>query len=193
MEVNEILCKDTGSVIKADKIYKVLNEDPNCIEEIVSQCVLCPYSDSGKEINFKCKKCYGTIVQSKKIIDNKKSGRNNMIIENFRNTFESEDDEYIKNMSADEFMEYIDIIANLNSLHWGASVDKLRAYDKPKTWKSDCLECKSKYLKPKCVLAKEYLENKYNTNIEFMSEKQLTSEIPTEFICQNQAQTMYLV
>lgn len=196
MEINEILCKDTGRILRADKIYKIASKHPECIEEIISQCSGCPYAEKGKEINPVCKKCYGTITQSKKIIDNKKSGRNNMIIENFRNTFDYEDDEYIKDMSADKFMEYIDIVANLNSLNWNhghKTEDKLRAYDKPRTWKSDCLECKSKCEKPKCILAKEYLENKYNTSIDFMSEKQLISEIPTEFICQNQAQTMYLV
>jgi len=196
MEINEILCKDTGRTIKADKIYKIASKDTECIEEVISQCSLCPYSEKGREINQTCKNCYGTITQSRKIIDNKKSGRNNMIIENFRNTFEFEDDEYIKDMSADEFMKYVDVVANLGALGWNhghKTDDKLRAYDKPNTWKSDCLECKSKNDKPKCVLAKEYLEDKYNTNIDFMSEKQLISDIPTEFICQNQAQTMYLV
>jgi hypothetical protein len=46
---------------------------------------------------------------------------------------------------------------------------------------------------PECAKAKNYLEEKFGTNIEFMSEKQLLSEIPSEFVCQNQAQTMYFV
>ena len=196
MEINEILCKETGRLIRADKIFKIISDDSECIEEIISQCTLCSYSEKGKEISHKCKKCYGTIAQSKKTIDNRKSGRNNMIIENFRNTFEFEDEEYIKDMSADEFMQHIEIVANLNSLGWNhgqKTDDKLRAYDKPKSWKTDCLECRIKNIKPKCILAKEYLENKYKIAIEFMSEKQLLSEIPTEYMCQNQAQTMYFV
>ena len=123
-------------------------------------------------------------------------------VENYRNKFEvNELGEYLRDMDADMFMQTIDKVANLNTLNWNhdgqKTDDKLRAYDKPKTWKTDCIMCKEKCTKsnsiPECEKAKNYLEEKFGTNIEFMSEKQLLSEIPSEFICQNQAQTMYFV
>jgi hypothetical protein len=202
MEINEILCKETGKIIKANKIFKVKNSEDGCVEEIVSYCNLCPHSEVNKSIEHACKNCYGAISQSKKIFKTKGVGnKSNMQIENYRNKFEVDDlGEYIKNMDADEFMQTIDKIANLNSLNWnhGQKIDdKLRAYDKPKTWKTDCQICKQKCLDnktiPECEKAKKFLENKFGNSIEIMSEKQLLSEIPTEYICQNQAQTMYLL
>ena len=208
MDVNEILCKETGKILKADKIFKVRSLDPECLEEIVSYCALCPYSENKKEAGRACKSCYGTIAQSKKTYktDGKGKGtgqgKDMVLIENYRNKFEvNEIGEYLRNMSADMFMETIDKISNLNSLHWNkdgqCTDDKLRAYDKPNTWKTDCQMCKQKCAKkdiePECIKARNYLEEKFGTNIEFMSEKQLISELPSDLICKNQAQTMYFV
>lgn len=201
MEINEIICKTTGKIVKADKLFKVKNCDENCIEEIVGYCNLCPYSESKKGISSACKKCYGTIAQSKKTFKTKGQGKNMVQIENYRNKFEVDEfGEYVRDMEADDFMQIIDRVANLNTLNWNhgqRTDDKLRAYDKPKTWKTDCEICKQKCAKentiPECEKAKKYLEEKFDNSIEFMSEKQLISEIPSEFICQNQAQTMYFV
>ena len=201
MEINEILCKETGKILKADKIFKVKNNEENYIEEIVSYCTLCPYSESKKGINNTCNNCYGSISQSKKVYKSKGNGKVTMQIENYRNKFEvNEFGEYIRNMDADEFMKTIDKVANLNTLNWNhgqRTDDKLRAYDKPKTWKTDCIICKNKCAKqntlPECEMAKKYLEEKFGISIEFMSEKQLLSEIPNKYICQNQAQTMYFI
>ena len=202
MQSNEILCKETGKILKADKIFKVKNEEENCIEEIVSYCTLCPYSENKKEAGQACKKCYGTIAQSRKTFKIKGNNKKMVQIENYRNKFETDEfEEYLRDMDADMFMKTIDKVANLNTLNWNhdgqKTDDKLRAYDKPKSWKTDCEMCKQKCVKsnsiPECEKAKQYLEEKFGTNIEFMSEKQLLSEIPSEFICQNQAQTMYFV
>lgn len=201
MEINEILCKETGKILKADKIYKTKSNNPKCIEEIVSYCSLCPHSESRKNASEKCKKCYGSISQSRQTYKSKGNGKITMQIENYRNKFEVDEfGEFIRNMSADEFMQIVDKVANLNTLNWNhgqKTDDKLRAYDKPKTWKTDCIECKKKCKLnnsiPECEKAKDYLEEKFGTSVEFMSEKQITSEIPNEFICQNQAQTMYFV
>ena len=124
-----------------------------------------------------------------------------MQVENYRNTFEVDEfGEYVRDMNADDFMNFIEKTANLGSLNWNhgqKTDDKLRAYDKPKTWKTDCIMCKQKCARnnsiPECEKAKNYLEEKFGHAIEFMSEKQILSEIPTEFMCQNQAQTMYYV
>lgn len=202
MEINEIICKETGKSIRVDKIFKVKNNEDNCIEEIVSYCNLCPYSENNKGIGKACKTCYGSISQSKKTFKVKGSNKNMVQVENYRNKFEVDDfGEYLRNMDADTFMKTIDKVANLNTLNWSHSgfgfKDKLKAYDKPKTWKTDCQICKQKCAKsnsiPECEKAKNYLEEKFGNSIEFMSEKQLLSEIPSEFICQNQAQTMYFV
>ena len=198
MDINQILCKSTGRLIKADNIYRVKSNDDNCLEEVVSKCNMCPYSDKGNGVDKTCKNCYGTIVQTRKTIKNNKAGRNNMIIENYRNTFTNDDDceDIVRNMDADEFMNYVDVIANMNSLNWNhgqMTDDKLRGYDRGKTWKTDCECCKSKNEKPACIKAKEYLESKFGTKIEFMSEKQLLAELPDDCICKNQVQTLYFV
>lgn len=202
MDTNQILCKATGKILKADKIFKVKNTENNCVEEIVSFCNLCPYSENNKEAGQDCKTCYGSISQSKKSFKVKESKKNMVQIENYRNKFEkNEIGDYLRKMDADTFMSVIDKVANLNTLNWNHDNqkidDKLRAYDKPKTWKTDCQMCKQKCaaenVVPECEKAKKYLEEKFDNSIEFMSEKQLLSEIPSEFICQNQAQTMYFV
>jgi hypothetical protein len=202
MQSNEILCKETGKILKADKIFKVRNKEENCIEEIVTYCTLCPYSENKKAVGQACKKCYGTIAQSRKTFKIKGNNKNMTQVENYRNKFEvNELGEYLRDMDADMFMQTIDKIANLNTLNWNhdgrKTDDKLRAYDKPKSWKTDCQMCKQKCAKsnsiPECEKAKQYLEEKFGNSIEFMSEKQLLSEIPGEFICKNQAQTMYFV
>lgn len=202
METNQILCKETGKLLKADKIFKVKNTENNCIEEIVSYCTLCPHSENKKEVGQACKACYGSITQSKKTFEIKGSKKNMVQVENYRNKFEVDElGEYIRDMDADSFMGAIDKVANLNTLNWNhdnqKTDDKLRAYDKPKSWKTDCQMCKQKCAKQntktECEKAKDYLEEKFCTNIEFMSEKQLLSEIPNEFRCQSQAQTMYFV
>lgn len=202
MDTNQILCKETGKILKADRIFKVKNTEDNCIEEIVSYCTLCPYSESNKGIARACKNCYGSISQSKKTFKIKGSNKNMVQIENYRNKFEvGELSEYIRDMDADTFMNTIDKVANLNTLNWNhdglKTDDHLRAYDKPKSWKTDCQICRQKCTSqnsiPECEKAKSYLEEKFGNSIEFMSEKQLLSEIPNEYICQNQAQTMYFV
>ena len=202
MDVNEILCKETGKILKADKMFKTRSSDPKCLEEVVSYCALCPYSENKKEAGPTCKKCYGTIAQRKRVYQPKGNSKNVIKIENYRNEFEvNELGEYLRDMSADMFMETIDKIANLNSLNWNKdgqkTDDRLRAYDKPNTWKTDCQMCKQKCtrkdIEPECIKAQHYLEEKFGTGIEFMSEKQLISEIPNELICKNQAQTKYFV
>ena len=201
MEVNEILCKETGKILKADKIFKVRNTEPGCIEEIVNYCTLCPHSENKKGIGQACKTCYGSIAQSKKKFKIEGKGRYTVQVENYRNVFEIDEfDEYIRDMNADDFLNHIDKVANLGSSNWNhgqRTDDKLRGYDKPKSWKTDCDMCKQKCAKsdsiPECEKAKLYLEDKYGTSIEFMSEKQLLSELPTHCICQNQTQTLYFV
>lgn len=201
MEINQILCKETGKILKADYIYKAKNFEDNCIEEIVSYCTLCPYSESRREVNEACKTCYGTIAQSRKTFKIKGNNKNMVQVENSRNKFEKDElGEYIRNMDADTFMKTIDRVANLNSLNWNhdqRTDDKLRAYDKPKSWKTDCKMCKQKCNKsnsiPECEKAKNYLEDKFDNSIEFMSEKQLLEDLPSDCICQGQSQTVYYV
>ena len=202
MEVSQIKCKETGKILKTDKIFKVKNTEDNCIEEIVSYCGLCPYSETGKEVSNACKSCYGSISQSKKTFKTKGLGKNMTQIENYRNKFERDEfGECLRDMDADLFMATIEKVANLNTLNWNhagqKTDDKLRAYDKPKSWKTDCEMCKNRCAKlnisSECEKAKQYLEQKFSKSIESMSEKELLSEIPSEFICQNQAQTMYFV
>lgn len=202
MEITQIKCKETGKILKADKIFKVKNTDEDCIEEIVSYCGLCPYSEIGRGISSACKGCYGSISQSRKTFKLKGLGKNMIQIENYRNKFEVDElGEYIRDMDADLFMTTIEKIANLNTLNWNRSGqktdDKLRAYNKPKSWKTDCEMCKNKCAKlnvlSECEKAKKYLEEKFSKPVESMSEKELLSEIPNEFRCQNQAQTMCFV
>lgn len=202
MELNEIICKETGKKLRADVVKKIVNsEHSDCIEEILSIRYICPYADSSREAKPVCKNCYGTIIQKKRRLKENRSGNHKVEIDTFRNSFNMDEvGEYIDNMDADDILNYIDKVINLNSLNWnhGQRIDdKLRGYDRPNSWKTDCQKCKQlcfkNNVKPKCELAKEYLEEKYSTSVDTMSEKQITSEIPAEFICQSQAQTMYYV
>lgn len=194
MDYQQMTCKVTGKTLKADKIFKIRN-DINCIENIVSVCHNCPYSHSD---NYNCQSCYGTIVQNSIRRLNKDTGRIKMEFVNYRNTFSELNDEYISNMSADEFLSYIDIVANLNNSNWnhGQKVDdKLRAYMFPSTYKTDChnckLRCKNNNEIPACQKAKQYVKEQYGFDIENITTEQIkTIELPQDCICQNQAQRM---
>lgn len=194
MDYQQITCKATGKTLKAEQIYKIRN-DENCIENIVSICNSCPYANSQ---NLSCQNCYGTIVQNSVRQINVDTGRIKMEFTNYRNTFLELNDEYILNMSADEFLQTIDIVANLNHANWnhGQKInDKLRAYMPPNTWKTDCknckLRCKNNNIIPACEKAKQYVEENYNMNIENMTTEQIAKvNLPQNCICQNQVQRM---
>lgn len=197
MDYQQIICKETGKSIKADKIFKVRNNQ-DCIENIVSICHNCPHCDSK---NVKCQNCYGTIVQNSIRQINDETGRIKMDFVNYRNTFIKENENFKQIMDADEFLECIDIVANLNNSNWnhGQRIsDHLRSYDRPKTWKTDCanckVRCKNKGVKPACELAKDYTESQFNNSLENISDTQIANfELPQNCICKEQAPQMYYV
>lgn len=193
MNFQQITCQETGKNMKADKIFKVKNE--NCIENIVSICYNCPFSHSKNE---KCKNCYGTITQNSIRQLNYETGRIKMKIETYRNTFLETDNEYLEIMDADTFLNTREIIANLNNSNWnhGQRIsDPLRGYDRPKTWKTDCInckiKCKNKGIKTACEKAKDFL-NENNINLNSASIKEIEQlKLPQDCICQQQVQQMY--
>lgn len=197
MNYSEITCPHTNKTFKPDKMYKVRG-DKDTFETIVSTCYCCPYSDSK---NAKCKNCYGTITQKTvKTLSKKTQGAILMNYEHYINTFIRQNGDIIQNMKSDEIMDAIEIIANLNSANWnhGKRIeDHLRAYDRPKTWKTDCAECKRRCelngSLPACVKAQQYLEDN-NMNLNIMNEKQISEiNLPCDCICQEQTQQMYFV
>lgn len=195
MDYQQITCKLTGKSMRADRMYKVRNDD--CIENVVSICYSCPYSDSK---NTACLNCYGTIAQNATRQINEDTGRVKVETNNYRNVFLKVNDEFIKMMDADEFIEQIEIIANLNNSNWnhGQRIsDHLRAYIAPKTWKTDCANCKKRCekqgIKTACEKAYQYfLDNGIDV-------KNATSEqiekitLPNDCICKEQAQQMCYV
>ena len=194
MDYQQITCQCTGRIIRADKMYKIRNNE-NCVENIVSICNNCPFVDSN---NPECQNCYGTIVQNSVRQLNEKTGRIKMDSIAYRNNFCKVGSEYIEMMDADEFLDTIDIIANLNNANWnhGQRIsDHLRAYDRPKTWKTDCANCKARYHKEgkltACERAKQFVENQ-GINLSTATEKQIAEIVlPEECICKEQAQRMY--
>lgn len=196
MDYQQIICKATGKTLKADRMYKIRNNE-NCIENIVSICYNCPFANND---NAECKQCYGTIVQNTLRQKSNESGRVRMENVNYRNNFCKVGDEYIQMMDADEFLEEIDIISNLNNSNWnhGQRIsDHLRGYDRPTTWKTDCINCKNRCHKKgeltACERAKEYVES-LGINLDIATEKQIAEiELPTECICKEQTPRMYYV
>ena len=200
MKIAKILCKQTGKVLDADQIFKVKNEDEGCVEEVVSYCSLCPYSETRKEAGPACKNCYGAIAQSRKKIKQRIGGYK-VEIQNYRNTFKQDEfGQFIKSMDADDFMNFIDKLANLKSNGWG----ELKGYkqglgysDKPSTWKTICLDCraqcKSSGEKTICRQAGEYLEDKFGIPVSNMNQEQLLSELPSNLICQKDYQRINFI
>lgn len=192
MNYQQIICQATGKELKADQIYKVRNDE--VLENIVSICHNCPYSNSGMP---ECKNCYGTIVQNSIRQANKKPGRIKMESENYRNTFTQLENEYIEDLKADKFFSGINVISNLNNSNWnhGQKIsDHLRCYSYPKTWKTDCANCKSRChkmgVKTACEKAKEFCETN-NINVSTANSKQLSEiELPISCICREQTQVM---
>lgn len=195
MKIAKILCKQTGKVLNADQIFKVKNEEEGCVEEIVSYCSSCPYSETKKEAGLACRNCYGAIAQSRKKIK-QRIGGHKVKIENYRNTFlQDEFGQFIRSMDADDFMNFIDKLANLKSNGWG----ELKGFkqglgygDKPSTWKTICLSCRTECnkngTKPICKQAGEYLEDKFGVSVASMNKEQLLSELPANLICQKDYQ-----
>ena len=195
MDYQQITCSLTGKNIKADRMYKIRNDD--CIENVVSICYNCPFADSE---NPACINCYGTIAQNAIRQINEDTRRVKMETVEYRNNYCKVGDDYVEMMEADEFLENIDIIANLNNSNWNHGqrvADHLRAYDRPATYKTDCLNCKKRYHKENkstpCERAKEYVES-LGINIDTASSKQLAEiNLPQNCICKEQTQRMYYV
>lgn len=195
MDYQQITCKYANKNIKADKIYKVRNDD--CLENIVSICFNCPHCHSD---NSACKNCYGTIIQSTERKINKETRRVKMSFKNYRNTFIELENDFMEMMSADEYLKKIEIISNLNNCNWnhGQRIsDHLRAYDGSKTSKTDCKNCKIRCHKNNqltaCEKAKEYLK-KLNINLDTASELDILNvELDQDMICREQTQRMFYV
>ena len=193
MEYQQIICKETGKTLKADQVYKIRN-DEDSIENVVSICKNCPYSASKKEA---CKNCHGTIVQNTVRKINETTGKIKMESKNYRNTFEKIGKKYIQMMEADEFLEKIDIIANMNNSGNGKSPDGLRCYSYPQTWKTDCINCQNFYHNKgeltACEKAKKYCEEQ-GINLDIASEREIKNiKLTNEMICEEQIQTIYYV
>lgn len=195
MNYQQITCSKTGKIMKADRMYKIKND--NCIENVVSVCFNCPFSNSK---NPACKNCYGTIAQNAIRQINEETRRVKMNATDFRNNFLEIDGEYIEMMDADDFLENIEIIANLNNANWNHGqriADHLRAYCPPATFKTDCANCKKKCHAngelTSCEKARQYVAN-LGINLETASEKQITDiDLPQNCICKNQTPRMIYV
>lgn len=195
MDYQQIICSKTGKSMKADRMYKIKNDE--CIENVVSICYNCPFSHSN---NSACKNCYGTIAQNAIRQINQETRRIKMTATDYRNNFCKIGDDYIEMMDADDFLNDIEIISNLNNSNWNHGqrvADHLRAYCSPATSKTDCANCKKKcHAKNEltaCEKAKKYAEEK-GVKIEIASEKQLTElQLPQNCICKNQTPRMIYV
>lgn len=189
MEYQQIVCQATGKTVKADKMYKIRNNE-NCIENVVSICNNCPFADSN---NPSCQNCYGTIAQNAFRQINEKTGRIKTEAIDYRNSFTKINDEYIDNMNADDFIKNLDIISNLNSCNWNHGqriADNLRAYIYPATYKTDCFKCKNRCRQQgkmtSCENAKKYVES-LGINLDNATEKQILEiQLPNNCICQEQ-------
>lgn len=190
MDYQQITCSLTGKTMKADKMYKIRND--NCIENVVSICYNCPFANSK---NSACGNCYGTIAQNAIRQINKNTRRIKMETIEYRNNYCQVGDDYVEMMDADEFLENVEIIADLNNCNWnhGQRIsDHLRAYIQPPTWRTDCIKCKARYHKDDkltpCEKTKEYIES-LGVNLDIATEKQIADlNLPQDCICKEQTQ-----
>ena len=108
MNYQQITCQITGKTMKADKMYKIRNNE-KCIENVVSVCHNCPFSDCN---NPNCKQCYGTIAQNAFRQVNENTGRVKMEAIDYRNNFCKIGDEYVEMLeeafSAEQAQEMIE-------------------------------------------------------------------------------------
>ena len=93
MDYQQITCSLTGKNIKADRMYKIRNDD--CIENIVSICYNCPFADSE---NPACINCYGTIAQNAIRQINEDTRRVKMETVEYRNNYCKVGDDYVEMM-----------------------------------------------------------------------------------------------
>ena len=192
MDYQQIVCSKTGKSMKADKMYKVRND--NCIENVVSVCFNCPFSNSN---NSACKNCYGTIVQNAVRQINEETRRIKMKATDYRNNFLELGDAYVEMMDADEFLDNIDILANLSNSTWNSGQkisDHLRCYDSPATAKTDCAKCKKrchdKGELTACEKAQQYVKD-LGINLDTATESQIINiDLPQNCICKNQIPRM---
>ena len=118
-----------------------------------------------------------------------------MTATDYRNNFCKIGDDYMQMMDADDFLNDIEIISNLNNSNWNHGqrvADHLRYYTRSSTWKTDCLKCKKKCHEKNeltsCEKAKKYVE-KNGINLNNATEKQIISiKLPSECICKEQVQ-----
>lgn len=199
MDFNTITCPETGKKIQAEKLYKVLDTTSDSIETVLSVCNLCPYSE--KNSCHACTKCYGKIVQKSTRLLNNGIGRNKTVKECFRNHFNRDEEGGINRyMEADLIEDMSEVISNLNSKNWHRNQgveDDWEAFDRPNTWKTDCIQCKQKQHDKgtitACEKAKEYVE-KLGIDINVVPSSIISElELPADCICQMQTQRCYLI
>ena len=99
MDYQQITCSLTGKNIKADRMYKIRNDD--CIENIVSICYNCPFADSE---NPACINCYGTIAQNAIRQINEDTRRVKMETVEYRNNYCKVGDDYVEMMGKGTFI-----------------------------------------------------------------------------------------
>jgi len=199
MDFNTIICPETGKKIQAEKLYKVLDANIDSIETVLSVCNLCPYSE--RNSCNACVKCYGKIIQKSTRLLNNGMGRNKTVKECYRNHFERDDEGEIKRfMEADILEDVSEVISNLNSKNWHRNQgveDDWEAFDRPNTWKTDCIQCKKKQHDKgeitSCEKAKEYVEG-MGIDLNTVSSNVISDiELPADCVCQMQSQRCYLI
>lgn len=191
MDYQQIICKETGKIIKADQIFKIRDEEYS-IENVVSICHNCPYASCKKE---SCKNCHGKIVQNSIRKINETTGKIKMEINNYKNTFEKIGKKYVQMMEADEFLDRIEIISNLNNSGNGKSPDGLRCYSYPSTYKTDCANCKQRCHDngelTACEKASKYCQEQ-GIDLNKATQKEILNlKLSNDMICSEQTQTCY--
>lgn len=136
------------------RIFRGIYHNKNC--KIII-CDSCNFIDIK---NSKCSKCYGVII---KIMFAEKKENDNTTIKKyktFRDKFIMKNNKIYKSMSASNIFKNIKIINeidnNLNRQYmW-------RYYDRPVTYKTDCLECKMKNIITPCQNIEENIRNGFS-------------------------------
>lgn len=203
MDVKQIICQATGRTMKAERVYKIKNEE-DCLESVVSICHTCPYANGKK--NAECTKCHGTIVQNTLRKINEETGRAKTTAVNYRNFYiQTEEGDYVDVMNADDFLQILEdndmYIANLNNSTWSVAQKgtrhKLPACDRPATWKTDCYKCKSRcHAEGKmtaCEKAKQFMIDN-GVNVDNAPSDRITDvKLPIECICTQQTQRIFYI
>jgi len=193
MNIETFICPNSNKKIRVSTVYKIKDVESDDSVLLINRS--CQHSNSDNEA---CQNCYGTVCHNIKKVKNKK-GAAKIVKETYTDRFFIESGERFVNMMEAskkiDDMEILDIL-NANSILSGPN-GQLGYGMWSNTWKTDCLNCKSKYSKNNeltpCQKATKHYEDA-GINIKLATENQIVShELPEECICTEQKQRIFYV